>query len=173
MNISSFLTRLRGRQGAHYTSAIVLGLNDALVEMTGALAGFTIVLHNNRLIILAGITTGVAATLSMAAAEFLSKEADETKASPIWSAICTGIAYIFAVTILLTPFFILQNPFWALALCLGFTALLIAGFTYALSKIRSMPFLPNFKKTLFICFGVSLVAFIISWLAELYWGLPL
>lgn len=171
MSDANLLIKLQSRQGAHYISAVVLGLNDALVELTGALAGFTIALHDNRLIVLAGLTTGVAATLSMAAAEFLSKTADETKTSPLWSAICTGIAYIITVAILLAPYFIIENPFGALALCLFFAFVTIASFTYILAKIRKTAFLPDFKRTLIISFSVALIAFIISWLADVYWGI--
>ncbi|MDD5174431.1 MAG: VIT1/CCC1 family protein, partial [Candidatus Omnitrophica bacterium] len=54
-----------------YISSVVLGLNDALVELTGALAGFTFALANARVVATAGAITGIAASLSMAASEFL------------------------------------------------------------------------------------------------------
>ena len=57
----------------HYVGSIVLGLNDALVELTGTIAGLTFALANNRLVALSGIITGVSATLSMAASNYLSK----------------------------------------------------------------------------------------------------
>ena len=37
-----------------YTGSMVLGLNDALVELTGALAGLTFAFQNLRLVALAG-----------------------------------------------------------------------------------------------------------------------
>ena len=46
--------------------SVVLGLNDELVEFTGALAGFTLALSDHRLIALTGSITGIAAALSMA-----------------------------------------------------------------------------------------------------------
>ena len=49
-----------------YMGSVVLGLNDALVEFTGALAGFTLALGDSRLIALTGSITGIAAALSMA-----------------------------------------------------------------------------------------------------------
>ncbi len=52
-----------------YVGSIVLGLNDALVELTGALAGLTFALQNTRLIALAGLITGIAASFSMAASD--------------------------------------------------------------------------------------------------------
>ena len=52
-----------------YAGSIVLGLNDALVELTGALAGLTLALQNVKLIALSGLITGIAASMSMAASE--------------------------------------------------------------------------------------------------------
>src|SRR5574344_381575 len=43
-----------------YMGSVVLGLNDALVEFTGALAGFTLALGDNpKLIALTGSITGI------------------------------------------------------------------------------------------------------------------
>ena len=49
-----------------YIGSMVLCLNDALVELTGALAGFTLAFRNTHLIAMAGFITGIAASLSMA-----------------------------------------------------------------------------------------------------------
>ncbi len=61
-----------------YTGSIVLGLNDALVELTGALAGLTLALQNTSLVAMTGAITGIAAALSMAASEYLSTKAEGT-----------------------------------------------------------------------------------------------
>lgn len=45
----------------HHIGSIVLGLNDALVELTGALAGLTVALQNTKLIAMTGCITGIAA----------------------------------------------------------------------------------------------------------------
>ena len=60
----------------NYVGAMVLGLNDALVELTGTIAGLTFVLANTTMIALAGIITGIAATLSMAFANPQAKFTD-------------------------------------------------------------------------------------------------
>ena len=57
--------------------AIVLGLNDALVELTGALAGFTFALGQPGKIAKLGLITGFAAAMSMAASAFLSARANQ------------------------------------------------------------------------------------------------
>ena len=49
-----------------YVGAMVLGLNDALVELTGTIAGLSFAMQNTGLVALSGIITGVSATLSMA-----------------------------------------------------------------------------------------------------------
>ena len=43
-----------------YIGAVVLGMNDALVELTGTLAGLTLALQNEKLVGVAGLITGVA-----------------------------------------------------------------------------------------------------------------
>jgi len=154
-----------------YISAIVLGLNDALVEMTGALAGFTMALHDNRLIALAGLTTGVAATLSMAASEFLAKKADPAARHPYTAAIYTGTTYLITVALLLLPFFMLDDPFTSLGCCLLTAASIITMFTWAVARLRQKPFLGNCLQMLSISFSVSAIAFGISWAARYFWDL--
>lgn len=164
-------TRLPAEKGYWYISAIVLGFNDALVELTAALAGFTMALQNNQLIILAGVTTGVAATLSMAASEFLSQEADNNANNSYLSALYTGIAYLITVAILLIPFFIFDNPMLSLSFCLLFAGLIIVIFTYVTSRLRGASFKYSCLQMLSISFGVAAIAFMISWGAKTWWGI--
>lgn len=154
-----------------YIGAIVLGMNDALVELTGALAGFTMALGNNRLIVLAGFTTGVAATLSMAAAEFLSQETADNGKRPWLAALATGIAYLITVALLLFPYFVLEKPIPALVVCLFIAALIIFFFTWVVSRIRHSSFQHDFWRMLIISFSVAGIAFVISWLAKIWWGI--
>ena len=59
-----------------YVGSMVLGLNDALVELTGSLAGFAFALQNTRLIALSGLIVGISATFSMASSEFLAARSE-------------------------------------------------------------------------------------------------
>ena len=101
-----------------YIGSMVLGLNDALVELSGALAGFTFALTESRFVGIAGLITGVAATLSMGASEYLSQRSESGELHPLKAAIYTGIAYLITVTLLVAPYFIVPNvylaPLWAL-----------------------------------------------------------
>ena len=63
------------------------GLNDALVELTGALAGLTFAFKDSRTIALAGLITGISASFSMAASDYLSNKADDDGKNPTRSAI--------------------------------------------------------------------------------------
>ncbi len=96
-----------------YTGSMVLGLNDALVELTGALAGFTLALQDTRLIALTGSITGIAAALSMAASEYLSTKAEGMGKDPLKAALYTGIAYILTVLLLIAPYLLFANYYLA------------------------------------------------------------
>jgi len=113
----------------NYVGSMVLGLNDALVELTGALAGLTFALGKTRLIGLAGLITGIAASFSMMSSEYLSKKAEKDK-TPLKASIYTGIAYILTVLLLVAPYFIFSGPLVALffTLILGIGVILIFTF---------------------------------------------
>ena len=85
----------------NYTGSIVLGLNDALVELTGTLAGLTFALQNTKLTALAGLITGIAASFSMAASEYLSQRSEGESERASTSALYTGVAYICTVALLI------------------------------------------------------------------------
>lgn len=89
-----------------YVGSMVLGMNDAMVEMTGTLAGLTLAMQNTRLIALSGLITGIAATLSMASSEYLSSKS-ESRPDAFKSATYTGIAYLVTVALLILPYLLL------------------------------------------------------------------
>lgn len=73
------LLALLDEERLQYVGSMVLGLNDALVELTGTLAGLTFALQNNRLVALSGLITGISATLSMAASSYLSAKSENDR----------------------------------------------------------------------------------------------
>lgn len=156
-----------------FMSAVVLGLNDALVEMTGALAGFTMVLQNNRLIMLAGFTTGIAATLSMAASEFFSQKAAPGGGQPLRAAAYTGTAYVITVLLLLVPYALLAEPLEALGACMVIACLIILCFTWVDSLLRGTSFWRGFLQMAGISFGVALAIFVLSWLVRTWLGIEI
>ncbi len=149
-----------------YISSMVLGLNDALVELTGALAGFTLALNDNRMVGMAGFITGVAATLSMAASEYLSKKADTSEKHPLKAVVYTGVAYMITVAFLLLPYIVFDSPLVALGFCLFDAALIILGFTYFVSVVRKESFVRGFTEMITISFSVAGISFLIGWAAR-------
>jgi len=157
-----------------YIGSIVLGLSDALVELTGALAGLTLALANSRLIALIGLITGIAAAMSMAASEYLSRKAEEKEGhSPLKAAVYTGIAYIVTVALLVASYLLLANPLASLAATLFFAILIIVVFTYYLAVVRDMPFKHRFLEMAGLCLGVSIVSFGIGFVLRQAFGIDL
>ena len=147
-----------------YLSSMVLGINDALVELLGALAGLTLALGRSRLVGLVALITGIAAALSMAASEYLSTKSEGGAKSPFRAAVYTGVAYIVTVALLVFPFFILENAYLALGLCLLDGLLVVGAFTFFMSVVRGLPYRKTLIEMAAIGLGVAGISFLIGWL---------
>lgn len=146
-----------------YMGSVVLGLNDALVELTGALAGFTFALSNGRLIAITGLITGLSASMSMAASGYLSaREENDPAKPPLKSALYTGGAYVIAVALLVLPYFLVSSVGLALGLTLTTAFLIIAVFNYYISVARDESFWPRFLEMAALSGGVALISFFIG-----------
>lgn len=151
-----------------YIGSMVLGLNDALVELTGALAGFTFALQNPRLIAVVGLITGMAASLSMAASEYLSTKSEETGKHPLKASLYTGIAYVLTVIFLIFPFFFLNHVFVALGISLFNAVLVILVFTFYTSVAKDLPFKKRFLEMLAISLSVTGLSFMLGFLIRTF-----
>ena len=149
-----------------YAGSIVLGLNDALVELTGALAGLSLALQNTRLIAMTGLITGIAASFSMAASDYLSKKADDTQKNPARSATYTGTAYVITVALLILPYLLFSNYLVCLALTLFTAIIIIFGFNYYISVAKDLNFKHRFTEMALISLGVSALTFGIGYLVR-------
>ena len=156
-----------------YIGSVVLGLNDALVELTGTLAGLTFALQNAKLVGVAGLITGIAASLSMAASEYLSTKAEGGEKNPLRASIYTGITYVLAVAVLIIPFLTLSNPFLSLAIAFSGAIILIFIFTYYFSVVRECSFKRRFAEMLIISAGVAALSFLIGLLARWFLGIDI
>jgi len=153
-----------------YAGSVVLGLNDALVELTGALAGLTLALQNVKLIALSGLITGIAASLSMAASEYLSTRSEVTDKHPVRAAVYTGIAYIITVTLLVLPYLLIPNYIVDLVITLTVAVLIIAGFNYYISVAKDEPFRARFLEMAGLSLGVATFSFIIGYFIRQWLG---
>ncbi|MEE1036790.1 MAG: VanZ family protein [Oscillospiraceae bacterium] len=157
-----------------YVGSMVLGLNDALVELTGSLAGFAFALQNTRLIALSGLIVGISATFSMASSEFLAARS-EGRSDALKSCSYTGIAYLLTVIALIAPYLIFPVTQYipALICMLAVVILIIAGFTYYTSVAQDQPFKSRFAEMALISIGVAVVSFVVGILAKKFLGVDL
>jgi len=158
------LLELLDEERLRYTGSIVLGLNDALVELTGALAGFTLALQDTKLIALTGSITGIAAALSMAASEYLSTKSEETAKNPVRASIYTGSAYVVTVLVLILPYLILENFYVCLGCSLVAAVLIILFFNYYISVAKDVPFKRRFLEMAGLSLGVAALSFLIGFI---------
>ncbi len=154
-----------------YTGSVVLGLNDALVELTGTLAGLTFAFQNTQLIALSGLITGISASLSMAASEYLSARADEEASEARRSALYTGLAYVFTVTVLILPYLLFENYMVCLALTLVFAVLVIAFFNFYISVAKDLDFRKRFTEMATISIGVAVFSFLVGVVVRQVFGI--
>ncbi|MCR6669240.1 MAG: VIT1/CCC1 transporter family protein [archaeon YNP-WB-040] len=145
-----------------YVGSMILGLNDALVEFTGALAGYTFALPNTRIVAMTGLITGVAASLSMATSEYLSTKSEGDARSPLKAASYTGIAYIITVLFLIAPYLILTDAYICLGLEIMDAIIVIFLFTFYISVARDLPFKKRFLEMAAISLGIAGLTFTIG-----------
>ena len=157
----------------NYLGSVVLGLNDALVELTGALAGLTFALQKANLIALTGLITGIAAAFSMGASEYLSTKSEETERNAVKASIYTGVAYIFTVALLILPFLILNNIYISLSLTLLGAVLVIAVFNYYYAVVKKETFGHRFGEMILLSFGVALLSFGVGYLLRIFFDLDM
>ena len=168
------LLEMLDEERLQYVGSMVLGMNDALVELTGSLAGFTFAMQNTRLIALSGLIMGISATFSMASSEFLAAR-NEGRKDAFKSCTYTGIAYLITVALLILPYLLFDSSQYMTALfsMIGVVVLIIAGFTYYISVAKGEKFKPRFFEMFFISIGVAVLSFGVGILAKKFLGVDL
>ncbi len=153
------LINLLEEERLNYVGSVVLGLNDALVELTGSLAGLSFALQKTNLIAAVGIITGIAASLSMAASEYLSTKAEGKNETALKASLYTGAAYIITVLFLVLPYFIFKSYLLALMTTLIIGVLIIFFFNHYVSVAKDLPFKKRFLEMIFLSLGIAAFSF--------------
>ena len=168
------LLAMLDEESLQYVGSMVLGLNDALVELAGSLAGFSFALQNTRLVALSGLIVGLSATFSMASSEFLSAKS-EGRSDALKSCSYTGIAYLVTVILLILPYLLFSPTQYipALICMLGIIVAIIATFTYYTSVAKDQPFKSRFLEMSIISISVAVLSFIVGLLAKRFLGIDL
>ncbi|MGL4402697.1 MAG: VIT1/CCC1 transporter family protein [Fusobacteriaceae bacterium] len=157
-----------------YVSAILLGMNDALVEFSGALAGYTLAIQNTRAIGVIGMITGIAAALSMSIAEYMAiKEDLKSHLNCNKAAVYTGIAYIIAVTLLVSPYFFEINRFFSLGLTVSVDIFLVFIFNYYIAITTEGKLWEKFSRMTIIVLSVAFISFAVGYLAQIFLGMKI
>lgn len=151
-----------------YVSSMILGLNDALVELTGALAGFTFVFQETHLIAMASLITGIAGALSMATSEYLSTKSEAEIRSPLKAAAYTGIAYISTVILLILPYVFLTEIYACLSLSLINAIIIIFLFNLYVSVAKDLSFKRRFLEMAIMSLGIAFLTFLIGFLVRTF-----
>lgn len=175
------LLSLLEEDALNYLSSIILGLSDALVELTGALAGLTFAFQELRIVALAGLVTGISASFSMAASEFLATKEENSNRSPIKAALFTGSAYIITVFLLVIPYLLLTDNseiifglephIQALIITFIIGLLIIALFNFYVSIAQDKSFNRRFIEMVIILLIVTMISFLIGLILRESFGL--
>ncbi|MFH1255881.1 MAG: VIT1/CCC1 transporter family protein [Candidatus Diapherotrites archaeon] len=162
------LVAMINEERLQYVGSIVLGINDALVELTGALAGFTLALQNSAIIAMVGLITGIAAALSMGASEYLSTKTEKNVKNPKKAAIYTGSVYMVTVLLLVLPFFVFSEVLVSLFFTLCVAVAVIFIFTFYVSVAQDINFRERFLEMALISLGVAAISFGIGFLVRIF-----
>jgi VIT1/CCC1 family predicted Fe2+/Mn2+ transporter len=162
------LGRMLREEKIGYIGSMVLGLNDALVELTGVLAGLSLTLQTTKLIGTAGLITGVASALSMASSEYLSQKSEKGSKSPRKASFYTGFVYLLTVLLLVAPYFIFNNYLMSLGVTLFDAVLVVFVFTFFISVVQELRYRTKVAQTIAISFGVAGISFVVGLLVKMF-----
>ena len=147
-------------QGSYvkYISFVILGLADAIVEISGIHAGSLGIYTSTELTGLAGIVAGAAASIAMASAAFAQAK-QGFQGSPSISAVFTGISYFVNAVVLATPYFLTRNMSVAISISVILAIIIIAFVSYYNSVISDSSFVRDFSELAGIMLGATVALY--------------
>ena len=151
-----------------YMGALVLGLADAIIEITGAHAGTLGTTNNTTVAGVIGLIVGIGAAISMASASYLQARQEMNK-SPTISAFVTGLGYIFTVFLMSIPYFLTHNVYLAFTSSIIICIFLTFLFTFQAAVYNDRDFKLEFIQTVVLLLGTALLTYIIGeWLGKVF-----
>ena len=151
-----------------YRGAIILGMHDAIVSLTGLIAGLFFAFTDSNIIIISCIVSSITASLSMGAANYLAVKTTNQRIA-LKSAICTFVAYMTTCILLIFPFFVFTDRWITLSSTILIAVSIIILFN--LSFYRGITFRNHLFEMLTICTIVSIIAFVIGEIAQQLFGI--
>ncbi len=167
------LIALIDEERLRYTGAVVRGLNEALVELTGALSGLTFAFQSEDIIATIGVITGLVMSLSLAGTEYLATKAEDGNQRPLKAAVYTGFANLLTVLFLVFPYFLPINIYASLGWMITNAIIAIYIFNYYISVTRETSMRKGFFEMAFISLGIASIAFLVGFLARTFWHIEI
>ena len=147
--------------------AIILGMHDAIVSLTGLIAGLFFAFTDPNIIIISCIISSITASLSMGAANYLATKSEHSEIA-LKSALYTGGAYMVTCVFLILPFFVFTERATTLFASMFMAVLIIFAFNRCC--YRGRVFYRHFLEMFSICTIVSIIAFFIGEIASKFFG---
>ena len=161
------LIRLIDEERLKYTGDIVRGLNVALIELTGVVAGLTFALQEKTLIILAGLIAGISMSLSVAGTEYIASKSAGAH-SPIKAVFYGGLTNLITALFLIFPYFIFANVYLALGFMILNAVIVIWFFSFYISVAKEISFRKRFTEMTLIGLGIAALSFAIGLLVRVF-----
>lgn len=155
-----------------FISSIILGLNDGLIELTGALFGFSLALSNHAIVAMTGLIAGIAAGLSMAASAYMQARHEEGKDAQK-AGIFTGVSYLIVVTLLIFPFFLTADLVLALIAMFLIAILVIIIISYYTAIIFERKFSSQFTEMFLFSLAAAGISSLIGFLFKSFTGISI
>lgn len=151
-----------------YTGDMARGLNVAVVELTGLLAGLTFVLPEKNLIILTGLIAGLAMIFSVASTEYLGARTGGGVHNPLKAGFYGGLTNAGTVVFLLSPYFIFEDLFASVGFMVFNALVIVTVFSFYISVSKEIPFRKRFSEMVLVSLGVAFLSFGIGYLARIF-----
>ena len=152
----------------HPQSAIILGMQDAIVSLLGLIAGLYFAFTDTKIIVISCVIASITAALSMSAANYLATRAGNNDHA-LWAGFCTGGAYLATCAALILPFLVFKHQTFALISVFLIAILII--YLFNMISYRGREFYRHFTEMLIICTIISIVAFLIGEIAHYLFGI--
>jgi Uncharacterized membrane protein len=142
-----------------YFGYVVLGLADAIVEISGVHAGFLGVTSSTLIAGIAGLVVGVSASIAMGSAAFL--QAKQTVGmKPFTSAISTGLSYLGAAALLAFPYFLTEIMIIAFIASILIAILMTGYFTFYSVVLFERKFFGEFAQNVGLILLTALASYL-------------
>lgn len=155
-----------------YISFVILGLADAIVEISGIHAGSLGIYNSTKLTGLAGIVAGAAASIAMASAAYAQAKQGFVGSASV-SAAFTGVSYFASALVLATPYFLTEDMITAVVASITFAVIILAVTNYYNSVITEKSFVKDFAEMVGITFGATIALYLLGQLIRSVLGITI